>query len=62
MPIGGKLKERLGMFTRNGWRVSSCTFDSAAEFTDGSWWYKQGFDLCAVSSVTLNPHTTWAAN
>ncbi len=50
------------MFTRNGWRVSSCTFDSAAEFTDGSWWYKQGFDLCAVSSVTLNPHTTWAAN
>ena len=37
----------------------TCLFDVAAEFTDGSWWYMDKFDFCAVSVVTLNPDNVW---
>ena len=39
---------------------STCVFDIAAEFTDGSWWYNDQFNLCSISKVTLNEENKWA--
>lgn len=38
----------------------TCVFDIAAEFTDGSYWYNTQFNLCSISTVTLNPENVWA--
>jgi hypothetical protein len=39
---------------------TTCVFDIAAEFTDGSWWYNDQFNLCSISKVTLNPDNKWS--
>ena len=39
---------------------NTCVFDIAAQFTDGSWYYNDKFNLCSVSKVTLNPDNNWA--